>query len=73
MRFDTFPPVDLLKPYIRHFVLSEQELGNVYKVFPQTGLVIGFQYAGQLSERKGDQEIMLATAGNEILIERIPE
>jgi AraC-like DNA-binding protein len=49
MKFDKHLPADSLKPYIKYFVVSENERENEYKVFPTSGLVIGFQYKGQLS------------------------
>ena len=48
MKFDTYFPTERLKPYIHYFVVSENEVENEYKVFPLPGLVIGFQYSGQL-------------------------
>lgn len=49
MRFDKYIPTEALKPYIKYFAVSENECENEYKVFPSSGLVIGFQYSGQLS------------------------
>jgi len=46
MKFDKHFPTDQLKPYIKYFVVSENEVENEYKVFPSSGLVIGFQYKG---------------------------
>lgn len=63
MRFDKFIPADSLKPYIRYFVISETERQTQYKVFPSAGLVIGFQYRGELSLVKDEKENRLATAG----------
>lgn len=63
MRFDKFIPTDQLKPYIKYFVVSENELENEYKVFPSSGLVIGFQYKGKLSTIKDNREGKLTTAG----------
>ena len=63
MRFDKFIPTDQLKPYIKHFVVSENELENEYKVFPSSGLVIGFQYKGQLTTIKENTESRLTSAG----------
>jgi AraC-like DNA-binding protein len=63
MRFDTYTPSEKLKPYIKHFVVSENELENAYKVFPSSGLVIGFQYKGHLSAIKDDTEEKLSSAG----------
>lgn len=63
MRFDKFIPTDQLKPYIKCFVVSENELESEYKVFPSSGLVIGFQYKGQLSTIKDNTENKLTTAG----------
>jgi hypothetical protein len=46
VRFDKIIPVDRLKPYISYFVVSENAHESVYKVFPSTELVVGFQYEG---------------------------
>jgi hypothetical protein len=63
MKFDKYFPVDSLKPYIKYFVVSENELENEYKVFPTSGLVIGFQYKGQLSTIQDKTLSKLAPAG----------
>lgn len=63
MRFDKVIPTDRLKPYVKYFVVSESVAANSYKVFPSTGLVIGFQYRGQLASLKDDVSTNLATAG----------
>ncbi|UAY55700.1 helix-turn-helix domain-containing protein [Arachidicoccus terrestris] len=63
MRFDKHYPTEWLKPYIKYFVVSENELENSYKVFPSSGLVAGFQYKGQLSTLKNDAENKLTSAG----------
>ena len=63
MKFDKHFPTDQLKPYIKYFVVSENKLENEYKVFPSSGLVIGFQYKGQLSFIKNNTENNLTSAG----------
>ncbi len=63
MKFDKHFPTDQLKPYIKYFVVSENELENKYKVFPTSGLVIGFQYKGQLATIKENTESNLTSAG----------
>ncbi|CCH53207.1 transcriptional regulator, AraC family [Fibrisoma limi BUZ 3] len=63
MKFDKHFPTDQLKPYIKYFVVSENELGNEYKVFPSSGLVIGFQYKGQLAAINENTESILTSAG----------
>lgn len=63
IKFDKYFPADILKPYIRHFAVVENELENAYKVFPSAGLVIGFQYKGKLSAISGNGEHQLASAG----------
>lgn len=63
MKFEKFLPTEKLKPYIKYFVVSENELENEYKVFPSSGLVIGFQYKGQLSTIKNNTESKLTSAG----------
>ncbi|HET7118125.1 MAG TPA: helix-turn-helix domain-containing protein [Hanamia sp.] len=63
MRFDTIKPTDRLKPYIKHFIISENDIESSYKVFPSTGLVIGFQYRGQLVTLANNTETKLSKAG----------
>ncbi len=63
MKFDRYFPSEILKPYIKYFVVSENELESEYNIFPSSGLVIGFQYKGQLSTFKNTQENQLASAG----------
>jgi AraC-like DNA-binding protein len=63
MRFDRFTPAEKLQPYIKYFVVSENESGAEYKVFPSAGLVIGFQYKGSLTTVKNEKENKLDSAG----------
>lgn len=63
MRFEKIIPTARLQPYIRHFVISENEAESNYKVFPSTGLVIGFQYGGRLSEIRQQKKNSLAASG----------
>jgi AraC-like DNA-binding protein len=63
MKFDKYLPTEKLKPYIKYFVVSESELESEYSVFPSSGLVIGFQYKGQLATIKNNAEIKLKPAG----------
>lgn len=63
MKFDKHYPTEKLKPYIKYFVVSENGLESQYKVFPSSGLVIGFQYKGQLATIKNNTENKLKSAG----------
>jgi AraC-like DNA-binding protein len=63
VRFETYIPCDILKPYIKSFVIQETIDEKVYKVLPDTGIVIGFQYKGKLSYLDHQNEIALATSG----------
>jgi len=63
MKFDKHFPIEQLKPYIKYFVVSENELENEYKVFPSSGLVIGFQYKGKLANIQGNTSTKLSSAG----------
>ncbi|TGD59713.1 helix-turn-helix transcriptional regulator [Flavobacterium humi] len=63
MRFETIQPAERLKPYIKHLVISENAEKQVYKIFPSTGLVIGFQYRGSLALLKDNQQNNLSSAG----------
>jgi len=63
MRFAKFIPTDKLKPFIHYFAIAENTDARNYKVLPSPGLVIGFQYKGQLSFVKDNKENTLATSG----------
>lgn len=63
MRFDKFIPTERLRPYIKYFAVSENEFENEYKVLPSTGLVVGFQYKGQLAIMRNNKEDKLSSAG----------
>ena len=63
MRFNKFTPSDQLKPYIKYFVVSENDVRTEYKIFPSPGLVIGFQFSGQLTTLKDQNESKLSSAG----------
>lgn len=59
----TFLPCEILKPFIKSFVISEAEQEGTYKVLPDTGLVIGFQYKGRLHKVENDRSASLAISG----------
>ena len=63
MKFEKHFPADKLKDYIKYYVVSENDVENEYKVFPFSGLVIGFQYKGQLASIKNNTENKLKSAG----------
>lgn len=49
MSLKKYFPSEVLRAYIKYFIISENELEGEYKVYPFPGLVVGFQYRGQLS------------------------
>jgi len=63
MSFNTFIPSDVLKPYIRLLAISETSKETEYKVLPNTSLVMGFQYQGQLATVENTTLKPLNTAG----------
>lgn len=63
MKFEKILPSALLKPYIKHLVISEVSEEQTYKVFPSTGLVMGFQYKGSLAYLSQEGENKLASTG----------
>lgn len=63
MKFEKHLPTERLKPFIKYFIISENQLESEYKVFPSSGLVIGFQYRGQLATVKNNTESKLTSAG----------
>jgi len=63
MKFEKHFPQEQLKPYIKYLVVSENELESEYRVFPSSGLVIGFQYRGQLATIRNNAESKLTSVG----------
>ncbi|WP_310587596.1 helix-turn-helix domain-containing protein [Runella zeae] len=63
MRFEKIIPIDTLKPFVKYFIISENQTESEYKVFPSSGLVVGFQYRGQLFTIHNEVEHALASAG----------
>ena len=63
MKFEKHFPTERLRRYIKYFVVSENEIESTYKVFPSTGMVIGFQYKGMLTTIKENTENKLESAG----------
>ena len=63
MRFDKYLPSPALQPYIKHFVVSEQDHGEAYRVLPGTSLVMGFQYRGSLQKKTGTGMQALSRSG----------
>jgi AraC-like DNA-binding protein len=63
MKFDKYFPTDKLKDYIKYYVISENDVESEYNIFPSSGLVIGFQYKGQLSSIKNKTLTKLTSAG----------
>jgi AraC-like DNA-binding protein len=63
MDFHKIIPPDRLKPYVKHFAISESSQPRLYKVLPSTKLVLGFQYKGFLRSLENNVQNTLATAG----------
>jgi AraC-like DNA-binding protein len=63
LKFDTYIPCDILKPYIRILAVSESETESTIKVLPGTEVVIGFQFRGALSYIENNRETPLSSSG----------
>lgn len=63
MKFEVHSPCDELLPYVKHFVISENEQATAYNVLPDTMLVMGFQYRGKLAYLDENKAYPLAPAG----------
>jgi len=63
MSFTTYIPIDILKPFVRSFAISENEKADSYKVLPDTSIVMGFQYSGKLSYSENNDDVPLSSAG----------
>lgn len=56
-------PCDILKPFVRSYAIYFTKEESAYKVLPDTGLVIGFQFKGKLKYFNEGEDIPLSTAG----------
>ena len=63
MKFEKHLPTPRLQSYISHFVVSENESESEYRVFPSSGLVVGFQYKGRLFTVHETKEYKLDASG----------
>lgn len=63
MKSETYIPCDQLKPFVKSFAIHESLDEKVYKVLPDTGLVIGFQYKGKLTYIQNQNETRLSASG----------
>ncbi|MCF8248019.1 MAG: helix-turn-helix domain-containing protein [Saprospiraceae bacterium] len=70
MNYQTFLPAPILQPFISLFALQETGEADTYRVLPDTGLVIGFQYKGQLSSIQQEREVSLSISGVSGLTDR---
>ncbi len=58
-----YRPSEKLRPYVKHLVINEDAQADTYKVLPGTGIVMGFQYSGRLSQQAAGGLIPLSPAG----------
>jgi AraC-like DNA-binding protein len=63
MKHESYIPCDILKPFVKTFSIHESTEENTYKVLPDTGVVMGFQYKGRLSRLAQDKETPLSISG----------
>jgi AraC-like DNA-binding protein len=61
--YETYIPSDPLKPFIRSFAIQEVAEESTYKILPDTGIVIGFQYKGRLFRVGDGGSFALDTSG----------
>jgi AraC-like DNA-binding protein len=63
MKFDTYIPCDILKPYIKAFAIAESAGEHTYKVLPDTGLTICLQYKIDPSSSHPVNQILPGSSG----------
>jgi AraC-like DNA-binding protein len=51
MNFDVHIPTELLKPFIKAYIIIESQNESVNRVVPDTSLVMSFRYKGQVNNR----------------------
>lgn len=56
MNLETYPPSDILKPFIKTFMIIESKEGTVNRILPGTSIVMAFRLKGRVIARdKGDE------------------
>lgn len=63
MKLDTYIPCNILKPFVKSYAIQETTTESIYKILPDTSLVIGFQYKGRLSRLQNNIEARLSISG----------
>ncbi len=63
VKFESYTPSDALKPFVRSIAIQEMPEVTTYKVLPDTGIVLGFQYRGRLSRIEAHTETTLSVSG----------
>lgn len=63
MSFRHYIPCDALKPYVKQLAISENAEESLYKVLPDTGLVMGFQFKGSLFHILDGKRTQLSRSG----------
>jgi hypothetical protein len=58
----TFTPSDALQPFVKTFAIIQRVKAGEYKVFPETCIVMGFQYSGKLCYIDNGQPKLLGSA-----------
>jgi AraC-like DNA-binding protein len=63
MSYTTYKPSPPLDRFVKLIAINGNDDANTYNVLPDTSIVMGFQYAGNLSWSMGDVTIPLSNAG----------
>ena len=63
MQIRTYYPGTRLQPFVNAYTIVETLQESTYKVLPDTGLVLGFQFKGRLSHFAGEKELLLDSTG----------
>jgi AraC-like DNA-binding protein len=53
MTVNTYTPSDILKPFIRNYLVIESNYGLINRVLPDTSLVMAFRYKGDVNYTSG--------------------
>jgi AraC-like DNA-binding protein len=62
MKIERFAPVEILRPFIKTFMIIESEEGMVSNILPDTSLVIAFRYRGSVTAASGSYRDVLPAA-----------
>lgn len=62
MNLETYAPSDLLKPFVKRYMIIESEEGTINRILPDTSIIIAFRLKGRVISKNKGRENDLPTS-----------